>query len=186
MRSKSIFLYVDIWFDLQKCKFVLKDSPVKCWFCFCLFLPDTKIIFGYNFGAPLCFTATTNRSGIGCSKYNWLQTKLKVMQIVHVINYTLKQPPEVFYKKVVLKNFAKFTKKHKKRHQPCRFIKKRLWHRCFPVTFVEYLRTPFINISGRLLLYIDGLVITISITNLTITSRRCFCGLEIRVAANDL
>ena len=32
-------------------------------------------------------------------------------------------------------------------------LKKRLWHRSFPVTFVKFLRTPFLqNTSGRLLL----------------------------------
>ena len=32
-------------------------------------------------------------------------------------------------------------------------IKKGLWHRCFPVNFAKYLRTPFLkNTSGRLLL----------------------------------
>ena len=38
--------------------------------------------------------------------------------------------------------------------QACNFIlKKRLWHRCFPVNFAKFLRTPFLqNTSGRLLL----------------------------------
>ena len=26
----------------------------------------------------------------------------------------------------------------------CDFIKKRLWHRCFPVNFAKFLRTPFL------------------------------------------
>ena len=35
----------------------------------------------------------------------------------------------------------------------CNFIKKEIWHRCFPVNFVKFLRTPFLeNNSGRLLL----------------------------------
>ena len=33
------------------------------------------------------------------------------------------------------------------------FLEKRLWHRCFPVNFAKFLRTPFLqNTSGRLLL----------------------------------
>ena len=37
-------------------------------------------------------------------------------------------------------------------------LKKRLWHRCFPVNFVKLLRTPFLqNTSGRLLLRMDGI-----------------------------
>ena len=31
----------------------------------------------------------------------------------------------------------------------------RLWHRCFPVTFVKFLRTPFLqNTAGQLLLWV--------------------------------
>ena len=54
--------------------------------------------------------------------------------------------PEVFCKKGVLRNFAKFTGKH-----PCQslffnkvvglraatLLKKKLWHRCFPMNFVQ-------------------------------------------------
>ena len=70
-----------------------------------------------------------------------------------------KQPPEVFWKKVVLSNFSKFTGKHL-----CQSLffnkaagfslwKERLWHRCFYVNFVKFLRTTFLqNTSGRLLL----------------------------------
>ena len=36
----------------------------------------------------------------------------------------------------------------------CNFIKKRLWHRCFPIKFAKFLRKPFLqNTSGRLLLF---------------------------------
>ena len=38
---------------------------------------------------------------------------------------------EVFCKKAVLRNFAKFTGKH----QPTILLKKKLWLRCFPVNF---------------------------------------------------
>ena len=35
----------------------------------------------------------------------------------------------------------------------CNFLKKRLWHRYFPVNFAKFLRTPFLqDTSGRLLL----------------------------------
>ena len=37
--------------------------------------------------------------------------------------------------------------------RPAPLLKKRLWHRCFPVNFVKFLRTPFLqNTCGRLLL----------------------------------
>ena len=45
-------------------------------------------------------------------------------------------------KKAVLRNSLKF-------------LKKRAWHRCFPVNFKKFLRTPFLqNTTGRLLLHL--------------------------------
>ena len=36
---------------------------------------------------------------------------------------------------------------------PATLLKKRLWHRCFPLNFAKFLRTPFLqDTSGRLLL----------------------------------
>ena len=47
------------------------------------------------------------------------------------------------YKKGVLRNFAKFTGKHL--CQSLFLLKKRLRHRCFPVNFARFLRTPFLT-----------------------------------------
>ena len=62
-------------------------------------------------------------------------------------------------KKGVLRNFTKFTGKHLCQSlffskvaslRPATLLKKRLWHRCFFVNFVKFLRTPFLqNTSGR-------------------------------------
>ena len=50
----------------------------------------------------------------------------------------------VSLRKDLLRNFAKFTRKH---------LCQRLWRRCFPVNFAKYLRTLFLqNISERVLL----------------------------------
>ena len=62
-------------------------------------------------------------------------------------------------KKSVLRNFEKFTGKHlcqsiffnkvaglSPRLSPATLLKKRLWHRCFPVNFAKFLRTPFYRI----------------------------------------
>ena len=58
----------------------------------------------------------------------------------------------MFCKKGSLRTFTKFTVKHlchnlffnKVAHlRPATLSKKRLWHRCFPVTFVKFLKTPF-------------------------------------------
>ena len=51
----------------------------------------------------------------------------------------------MFYKKVVLRNFAKFT--GKRLCQSVLFnklLKKKLWHRCFLVNFMNFVRTSFI------------------------------------------
>ena len=41
----------------------------------------------------------------------------------------------------------------KKDLRPTVLLKKRLWHRCFPVNFAKFLRTPFLqNTSGQLFL----------------------------------
>ena len=68
-------------------------------------------------------------------------------------------------KKGVLRNFTKFTGKQLCQSlffnkvaglRPATLLKKRLWHSCFPVNFVKFLRTPFLqNTSGRLLPYIS-------------------------------
>ena len=61
-----------------------------------------------------------------------------------------KQPSEVFYKKGVLENFAKFTGKHLSQSlfskevavlRRATLLKERLWHRCFSVNFAKLLRT---------------------------------------------
>ena len=46
----------------------------------------------------------------------------------------------MFCKKGALRSFAKFTGKHL--CQSLYFNKVGLWHRCFPVNFIEFLRTP--------------------------------------------
>ena len=65
-------------------------------------------------------------------------------------------------RKSVLRNFAKFTGKRLCQSllfnkvtglRAATLLKKRLWHRCFPVNIAKSLRTPFSqNTSGRLLL----------------------------------
>ena len=56
-----------------------------------------------------------------------------------------------FFKKGILRNFAKFTAKHLCQ-RPVNLFKKRLWHRCFPVNFAKLLRTPFLTEHLRWLL----------------------------------
>ena len=52
--------------------------------------------------------------------------------------------PEVFCKTGILRNFAKFTVKHLGQSLLFNEVAGlRLWHRCFPVNFVKFLRSPF-------------------------------------------
>ena len=67
-----------------------------------------------------------------------------------------------FIKKDVFKNFSKFRGKTLRQNlvfdevvglRPVTLLKKRLWHKCFPVNFAKFLRTPFLQDTfGRLLL----------------------------------
>ena len=69
--------------------------------------------------------------------------------------------PEVFRRKGVLKNSANFTRKHLCQSlffnrvaglMPATLLKKRLWHRCFPVNFSKFLKAPFFTEHLRWLL----------------------------------
>ena len=67
-----------------------------------------------------------------------------------------------YVRRVVLRNFTKFTGKHLCQSlflnkvaglRSATLLKKKLWHRCFPVNFAKVLRTSFLqNTSGQLLL----------------------------------
>ena len=72
---------------------------------------------------------------------------------------------QVFCKESVLRTFAKFTGKHRCQSlflnkvaglKPATLLKKRPWHRCFPVNFAKVLRTPFLieHLRWLLLLFI--------------------------------
>ena len=62
---------------------------------------------------------------------------------------------QMFFKVGVLENFTNFPGKHLCwspfliKLQVCNFIKKSLQHRYFPVKFVKFLRTPFLQNTSR-------------------------------------
>ena len=75
---------------------------------------------------------------------------LSFLPLTHIIPIGTSRPV-VFCKKCVLKNFAKVTGKHLYQSlffnkvsglRPATLFKKRLGHRCFPVRFTTFLRTP--------------------------------------------
>ena len=85
----------------------------------------------------------------------WAQTIAHALcQGLQGKNYVMccqKQSPRGVLWKGVLRSFMKFTGKHlcqslffnKVAGLRPTLLKKRLWHRCFPVNFVAFLRTPF-------------------------------------------
>ena len=69
-----------------------------------------------------------------------------------------------FSVKTVLRNFVKFTGKHLCQRlvfnniaglRPATLLKKRIWHRCFPVNFLKFLTPFFIEHLWWLLLRLD-------------------------------
>ena len=90
----------------------------------------------------------------------------KVLKTINIdikgIAYFQKQPPELFYKKAVVKIFLIFSRKHLSWSlsfskiagvRPATLLKKRPQQRCFPVEIVTFLRTPIMkNIWERLFL----------------------------------
>ena len=85
------------------------------------------------------------------------QTK-EIFQVSDLVSYRSSRP-EVFWKKGVLKNLTKFQT----------LLKKRLWHRCFPVSFVKFLWTRFTqNTSGGCFCsYVHSLFLYIAFVDLT-------------------
>ena len=88
--------------------------------------------------------------------------------------------PEVFCKKSVLRNFTKFTGKHLCQSlffnkiaglSPAALLRKRLWHRCFPVNFAKFLRTPFFTEHIRSLpLIIKLFAKTVNLKTITLSA----------------
>ena len=83
-----------------------------------------------------------------------MKLRFEILRTVTVSTFTLfrSSRPKVFCKKSVLENFVKFIGKHLCQSlffnkvtglRSTTFLKKRLWHRCFPVNFRKFLRTLF-------------------------------------------
>ena len=101
----------------------------------------------------MCRSAESKTFGNVCFNCN---CNVQVDMLIHVRS----SHQRCSIKKGVFRNFTKFTGKHlcqilffnKVAGRPATLLKKRLWHRCFLLNFVKFLRTPFLpNTSGRLL-----------------------------------
>ena len=98
----------------------------------------------------------------------------------------------MFCKKGVLRNFATFTGKHLCQSlffnklaglRPSALLKKRLWHKCFPVKLAKFLRTPFFTEHLRWLLLWFILVTSIVVTCVTWAS--WFSGHRFKLEAEN-
>ena len=139
-------------------KFHLAFNPIFLWY--------NKHILFHN--KPIYRTSFSDKNVnfinnlLGClgnfKSWNVLTTGFKLgdslyfswMQLINAIPRSSRV--EVFCKQSVLRNFASFIGKHLCQslffnkvaaRRPTTLLKKRLWHRCFPVNFVKFLRTPF-------------------------------------------
>ena len=97
-------------------------------------------------------------------------------QLVILKVFIYQKQPLVFCKK---RCSQKFRKIHRKTPMPeaCSFIKKTLWHRCFPLNFSKFLRTPSLqNTSWRLLLIYASFIHKLSVTtSKTLSSTNSSC-----------
>ena len=116
-----------------------------------------KMVMSLKFSEPL-FSRTITYITDFMRNFLW---ENKTNENNRNINWSIqKQPPEVFCKKGVIRNFAKFKGKHLCQRpffkkvaglRPATLLKESLWHRCFPLNFAKILRTAFLqNTSGRL------------------------------------
>ena len=70
VRGKVSFLYVDISLHVGKCKFITKNSSLKCLFVFLpIFVANTKIIFAFNFLDPSKVIKNTLPNKLGTPEY---------------------------------------------------------------------------------------------------------------------
>ena len=127
-----------------------------------------KLLLQVNFWRASIYTFTSQKTLLHTSNTSSKVFRDFIVRIKFLsMNYlsspeTLKlqkQLPNLFYKKGVLKNFAKFTGKHLCQSLQLK-LKKRLWRRCFPVNFAKFLRAPILkNICKWLLLKLKTLVL---------------------------
>ena len=140
---------------VSACNFIKKETLTQVFSCeFCAIANNT--FFYRTFPCDYFSKQQELRSSLvtlySHDAYPNNETKKKIQKL----------PSEVFYKKGVLENLAKFTGKQLIQRfflnnvtnlRPATSFEKRLWYRCFPVNFPKALRTIFLNnTSERLLL----------------------------------
>ena len=97
-----------------------------------------------------------------CHKYLW--TRDFVMLVLFLCFMCVRSSHQrCSTKKGALRNFAKFIGKHLCQSlflnkvvglRSATLLKRRPWHRCFPLNFAKFLRTPFLQNTSRWLLLV--------------------------------
>ena len=80
-----------------------------------------------------------------------IKTQGKKLYITRKKEFYRRSRPEVFFKKDVLRSFTKFTGKNSRQSllfikvvgRPSTLLKRRFWHRSFPLNFVKFLKLLF-------------------------------------------
>ena len=123
----------------QKTKFVSKKYQKP--FCFGISSPHIQLNNLVLEGYSVC---TTNRENIVGFDLLCVFPKKSSLRLWKIICYRSSHQ-SCSVKISVLKNFTKFTGKHRCQSLFLLSCNKRLWHKCFPVNFVKFLRTPFLQ-----------------------------------------
>ena len=144
---RTLFCIKHLWWLILKGK----NLSIKYW-CHVIYIVEIFSLFFLDHNSFLYvnkYNITLFRAKTSTAYLNFVSHKLQEQLITGVENKCFqKQPPEVLYKKVVLKNFPNFTGKHL-----CWSLRPAtLKHRCFPVKFVKFLRTLILKKMCELLL----------------------------------
>ena len=152
----------------------------ECLSCTSYFLLNSLIVLSSKVRSILLHRCS---SEILCRIFSYLKDLLafvflyfpRVLSVL--VEFVRSSRAEVFFKKGDLRNLAKFTGKHLCQSRFLNIVaglrrttllKKKLWHRCFPVNFAKCLRTPFfIEHLWWLLLICDELLKDLSKVNRT-------------------
>ena len=133
------FLLLLISLNAWKIKkmFIFRNKKIKSFNKYCpvvVWLPySTKFLFECSIRKSV-FEKSTSNVKVWRVKKSILFSQITLYNVfaeVWISTYFRSSRPDLFCKKGVL------------RKEPATLLKKRLWHRCFPVNFVKFLRTPF-------------------------------------------
>ena len=109
--------------------------------------------------------------GVWFVKYRGTFIKvIPIIDVVLVLSLQKSSRPEVFFKKGLLQTFVKF------RCEPATLLKKRLWHRYFPVNFANFQEHFFYKAVASVYIYFTLFLLFL----LKTFSRQIFAGYNLQ------